>query len=172
MPSEPFRRASLGLGGNIGDPVRSMAEALQALDAREDCHVTAVSRLYRTPPWGKTDQDWFFNACALVETTLAPEPLLDTCLAIERDMKRERKERWGPRTIDIDVLTYEGVAQSGGRLELPHPRMTGRGFVLTPLADIAPGLVIEGRTVADWLEEADVTGIEPASAGPDWWRTT
>ena len=172
MPSEVFRRAALGLGGNIGDPVRAMADALQALDARQDCRVVAVSRLYRTPPWGKTDQDWFFNACALVETTLSPEALLDTCLGIERDMKRERKERWGPRTIDIDVLTYEGVAQAGGRLELPHPRMTGRGFVLMPLADVAPVMEVEGRTVADWLAEADVTGIEPASAGSEWWRVT
>ena len=168
MSSETLRRASLGLGGNIGDPAHSMAEALKALDARPDCRVIAVSRLYRTPPWGKTDQDWFFNACALVETTLAPEALLDTCLGIERDMKRERKERWGPRTIDIDVLTFEGVEQSGGRLELPHPRMTGRGFVLMPLADIAPGLVVAGRAVADWLGDADVAGIEPASTGPEW----
>ena len=168
MSSEPFRRATLGLGGNIGDPVRAMAEALRALDARPDCRVVAVSRLYRTPPWGKTDQDWFFNACALVETALAPEALLDACLTIERAMKRERKERWGPRTIDIDVLTFEGVAQSGGRLELPHPRMTGRGFVLMPLADIAPGLAVAGRSVAEWLEEADTAGIEPASAGREW----
>ena len=170
MPSEVFRRATLGLGGNIGDPVKAMAEALQALDARADCRVLAVSRLYRTPPWGKTDQDWFFNSCALVETTLAPEALLDTCLDIERAMKRERKERWGPRTIDIDVLTFEGVEQSGGRLELPHPRMTGRGFVLMPLADVAPALEVAGRTVADWLQEADIAGIEPASAGPEWWK--
>ena len=172
MPSETFRRATLGLGGNIGDPVKAMAEALRALDARADCRVLAVSRLYRTPPWGKTDQDWFFNSCALVETTLAPEALLDTCLGIEREMKRERKERWGPRTIDIDVLTFEGVAQSGGRLELPHPRMTGRGFVLMPLVDVAPMLDVEGRTVADWLKDADVKGIEPASAGSDWWTLT
>ncbi|WP_439627360.1 2-amino-4-hydroxy-6-hydroxymethyldihydropteridine diphosphokinase [Shinella sp.] len=172
MPSEPFRQASLGLGGNIGDPVRAMAQALQALDARPDCRVTAVSRLYRTPPWGKTDQDWFFNACALVETLLEPEPLLDTCLGIERDMKRERKERWGPRTIDIDVLTFEGVAQAGGRLELPHPRMTGRGFVLMPLADVAPALEVQGRTVESWLKDADVAGIEPASAGAEWWKIT
>ncbi|MCJ8052065.1 2-amino-4-hydroxy-6-hydroxymethyldihydropteridine diphosphokinase [Shinella curvata] len=168
MSSEVFRRASLGLGGNIGDPAMAMAQALRTLDARPDCRVTAVSRLYRTPPWGKTDQDWFFNACALVETTLAPEALLDTCLGIERYMKRERKERWGPRTIDIDVLSYAGVEQSGGRLELPHPRMTGRGFVLMPLADIAPDLVVAGRTVGDWLKQADVTGIEPASAGSEW----
>ncbi|MGD9476584.1 2-amino-4-hydroxy-6-hydroxymethyldihydropteridine diphosphokinase [Shinella sp. G-2] len=172
MPSEPFRRATLGLGGNIGDPVRSMADALQALDARVDCRVLAVSRLYRTPPWGKTDQDWFFNACALIETTLAPEALLDTCLGIEREMKRERKERWGPRTIDIDVLTYEGVEQAGGRLELPHPRMTGRGFVLMPLADVAPDMDVEGRTVEAWLGDADIAGIEPASAGSDWWQVT
>lgn len=172
MSSETFRRATLGLGGNIGDPAHAMAEALRALDLRADCRVLAVSRLYRTPPWGKTDQDWFFNACALIETTLAPEPLLDICLGIERDMKRERIERWGPRTIDIDVLTYEGVEQAGGRLELPHPRMTERGFVLMPLADVAPSLEVEGRPVTAWLEAADVAGIEPASAGPDWWRTT
>lgn len=171
MSSETFRRATLGLGGNIGDPVRAMAEALRALDARPDCRVVAVSRLYRTPPWGKTDQDWFFNACALIETRLGAEPLLDTCLAIERDMKRERKERWGPRTIDIDVLTYEGVEQSGGRLELPHPRMTGRGFVLMPLADVAPTLAVQGRAVESWLGEADIAGIEPASAGSEWWKT-
>ncbi|WLR98446.1 2-amino-4-hydroxy-6-hydroxymethyldihydropteridine diphosphokinase [Shinella sumterensis] len=172
MSSETFRRATLGLGGNIGDPAHAMAAALRALDARADCGVLAVSRLYRTPPWGKTDQDWFFNACALIETTLAPEPLLDICLGIERDMKRERIERWGPRTIDIDVLTYEGVEQAGGRLELPHPRMTERGFVLMPLADVAPSLMVEGRPVTAWLEAADVSGIEPASVGPDWWRTT
>ena len=172
MPSEVFRKATLGLGGNIGDPVQAMAEALRALDARPDSRVLAVSRLYRTPPWGKTDQDWFFNACALVETMLAPEALLDTCLDIERVMKRERKERWGPRTIDIDVLTFEGAEQSGGRLELPHPRMTGRGFVLMPLADVAPMLDVEGRPVGDWLKDADIAGIEPASAGPDWWTLT
>ena len=170
MPSEVFRKATLGLGGNIGDPVQAMAEALRALDGRADSRVLAVSRLYRTPPWGKTDQDWFFNACALVETMLAPEALLDTCLDIERVMKRERKERWGPRTIDIDVLTFEGAEQSGGRLELPHPRMTARGFVLMPLADVAPMLEVGGRAVADWLRDADITGIEPANAGPDWWK--
>lgn len=170
MSSEPFRRACLGLGGNVGDPVRAMAEALRMLDARPDCRVVAVSRLYRTPPWGKTDQAWFFNACALVETTLAPEPLLDACLDIERKMKRERRERWGPRTIDIDVLTYEGTQQAAGRLELPHPRMTERGFVLMPLADVAPDLVVAGRSVRSWLVDADVSGIEPAGDDPGWWR--
>ena len=162
--------ATLGLGGNIGDAAGSIARALTLLDRRDDCDVVAVSRLYRTPPWGKTDQAWFFNACAMVSTTLSPEALLDACLSIEREMKRERLERWGPRTIDIDVLTYDALKQTGARLEIPHPRMTARGFVLTPLADFAPGLLVEGRTVRDWLAQADRAGIEIAEEDPDWWR--
>ncbi|MBB3351780.1 2-amino-4-hydroxy-6-hydroxymethyldihydropteridine diphosphokinase [Rhizobium sp. BK049] len=171
LPEAASQSATLGLGGNIGDPVKAMATALQRLGGRDDCRVTAVSRLYRTPPWGKTDQSFFFNACAAVETRLPPEALLDVCLSIEREMKRERIERWGPRTLDIDVLTYGNVVQQAPRLELPHPRMTDRGFVLMPLADIAPGLLVRGRPVSDWLLEADVTGIEVADDSGDWWRS-
>ncbi|OWV75030.1 2-amino-4-hydroxy-6-hydroxymethyldihydropteridine pyrophosphokinase [Rhizobium sp. R339] len=170
MPEAALQSATLGLGGNIGDPVKAMAAALQSLDRRDDCRVSAVSRLYRTPPWGKTDQSFFFNACAAVETSLPPEALLDLCLSIEREMKRERIERWGPRTLDIDVLTYGDVVQEAPRLELPHPRMTDRGFVLMPLADIAPGLLVKSRTVGDWLSDADVAGIEVADNNRDWWR--
>lgn len=161
--------ATLGLGGNIGDPVHAMAEALRLIDARPDCRVRAVSAVYRTPPWGKTDQADFFNACALVETILPPVHLLDACLRIEREMKRVRTERWGPRTIDIDVLTYDDLRERHERLELPHPRMTERGFVLMPLADIAPGLSVSGRTVRDWLADADTNGIENAGLNADWW---
>ena len=170
VPDNLFHLATLGLGGNIGDPVKSMAAALTRLDADADCRVAAVSRLYRTPPWGKTDQSYFFNSCAAVETRLAPEALLDLCLSIEREMKRERIERWGPRTLDIDVLTYQGVEQDAPRLELPHPRMTERGFVLMPLADIAPELMVRGRAVADWLAGADIAGIEIADESRNWWR--
>lgn len=127
--------------------------------------------LYRTPPWGKTDQAWFVNACALIETALVPEALLDVCLSVERDMKRERVERWGPRTIDIDVLTYDDISQAGGRLEIPHPRMTERGFVLMPLADIAADMVVKEKPVATWLAEADVAGIERFGDNREWWRT-
>jgi 2-amino-4-hydroxy-6-hydroxymethyldihydropteridine diphosphokinase len=164
--------AWLGLGGNLGDPRDAMAKALRAIDADARSRVSAVSSIYRTPPWGRTDQPDFLNAAAGVETERSPRELLDLCLEAEAGLKRVRAERWGPRTIDIDVLTYEGVAQAGGRLELPHPRMTGRGFVLMPLADIAPAMEVEGRAVADWLKEADVAGIEPASAGSEWWRVT
>ncbi|MBY5766107.1 2-amino-4-hydroxy-6-hydroxymethyldihydropteridine diphosphokinase [Rhizobium leguminosarum] len=169
MPEAASQSATLGLGGNIGDPVKAMAAALRRLNGRDDCRVTAVSRLYRTPPWGKTDQSFFFNACAVVETRLEPVALLDVCLSIEREMKRERIERWGPRTLDIDVLTYGDVIQDAPRLELPHPRMTDRGFVLMPLADIAPGLRVRGRAVSDWLSDAEVTGIEIADDSRDWW---
>ena len=162
--------AALGLGGNIGDPVAAMARALQQIDEREDCRVICVSALYRTPPWGKTDQADFFNGCAIIETQLQPEALLDACLDIERGMKRERRERWGPRTIDIDILTFDGCEEKSARLELPHPRMTERGFVLKPLSDIAPDLIVHGKTVADWLAATVTEGIEQVSEDGNWWR--
>lgn len=170
VPDNPFRLATLGLGGNIGDPVRAMAAALATLDARADCRVAAVSRLYRTPPWGKTDQSYFFNACAAVETRMAPESLLDLCLSIERDMKRERIERWGPRTLDIDILDYDGQSIHTDQLTIPHPRMKERAFVLMPLIDVAPDYRIEGRALTDWLSGADSAGIEIADESRDWWR--
>ncbi|MDE1992901.1 MAG: 2-amino-4-hydroxy-6-hydroxymethyldihydropteridine diphosphokinase, partial [Rhizobiaceae bacterium] len=117
-----------------------------------------------------TDQSFFYNSCAAIDTTLAPEALLNLCLDIERDMKRVRIERWGPRTIDIDILTYGNLDQVEPLLTIPHPRMTERGFVLMPLADFAADLVVRGRSVADWLVEADVQGIEVADQDRDWWR--
>ncbi len=154
----------------MGDPKSAMAEALRRIDGRSDCRITAVSKLYRTPPWGNVDQDWFFNACAGLETTLEPLALLDVCLGIEKDMKRERILRWGPRTIDIDVLTYDTIEQKTERLTLPHPRMLERGFVLLPLADYAATMIISGQSVAQWLAHADVTGIEMFDADVNWWR--
>ena len=105
------QKAWLGLGGNIGDPVTSMAKALRALNERSETRVLGVSPVYKTPPWGKTDQAWFHNACAEVETSLDPEALLAACLDVEKHLKRQRLERWGPRIIDIDVLAYEGLEE-------------------------------------------------------------
>ncbi|WP_204326761.1 2-amino-4-hydroxy-6-hydroxymethyldihydropteridine diphosphokinase [Rhizobium lusitanum] len=170
-PEDAAVRATLGLGGNLDNPVHAMALALRTLDARADCQVISVSRLYRTPPWGKTDQSFFYNSCAAIDTTLAPETLLDVCLDIERQMKRVRIERWGPRTIDIDVLTYGDLERIESLLTIPHPRMTERGFVLMPLADFAADLVVKGRTIGNWLESVDVEGIEIANESRDWWRT-
>ncbi len=161
--------AALGLGGNIGDPPAAMAQALDAFSRHESCRLVAVSHLYSTPPWGKVDQADFFNCCALIETSLTAEALLDLGLDIERGMKRVRIERWGPRTIDIDVLTYGDEHVMTERVEIPHPRMTERAFVLMPLADIAPDIVVNGRRVLDWLEDADKTGIVRANEQREWW---
>ena len=163
-------RAHLGLGGNLGEPRTAMAAALKAIDARADCTVAAVSRLFRTPPWGKTDQPDFLNACAAVETDLAPRDLLNVCLETEQAFKRVRAERWGPRTLDIDVLDYGGRPHADEALTLPHPRIAERAFVLVPLADIAPGLIFGGRTLAEHLELIDAGGIEPVTADGTWWQ--
>lgn len=168
MP-EKMRLATVGLGGNIGDPPAAMAQALAAFAADENCRLLAVSHLYSTPPWGKTDQADFFNCCALIETSLSPEALLDLGLDIEKSMKRVRIERWGPRTIDIDVLTYGDDHVLTERIEVPHPRMTERAFVMMPLADIAPDMMVNGKTVSDWLGLVDKTGMKRANEKQEWW---
>lgn len=170
LPESGAVSATLGLGGNIDDPVHAMAAALRALDERADCRIIGVSRLYRTPPWGKTDQAFFYNSCAALETTLPAPELLSLCLDIERNLKRVRIERWGPRTIDIDILTYGDQTIDRPDLHVPHPRMTERGFVLMPLADIAPAMLVGNRSVEAWLSSADVRGIEVADADSGWWH--
>ncbi len=162
--------AAIGLGGNIGEPTVTMAKALAKLDARADIDVLAVSALYRTPPWGKTDQAWFFNACALLGTTLSPEALLDVCLSVETELGRVREDRWGPRTIDLDVLLHGDFHSDDATLTVPHPRMTERAFVMVPLADIAPDALINLQNVEAWASQADGAGIEQLSADGSWWR--
>ncbi|WP_136656890.1 2-amino-4-hydroxy-6-hydroxymethyldihydropteridine diphosphokinase [Nitratireductor sp. XY-223] len=162
--------AALGLGGNIGDPPVSMARALRMLDETDGIAVSAVSRLYRTPPWGKTDQDWFFNCCAMVETKIAARDLLETCLDIERRLKRRRRERWGPRIIDIDVLTFADRMIDEEGLVVPHPHMHERAFVLLPLMDIAATIQVRGRPLSDWAKQADGAGIEIVSEDGAWWK--
>ena len=161
--------ALLGLGGNLEDPPARMSAALHLLQADDAVDVIAVSRLYRTPPWGKTDQDWFFNSCALVRTALDPQALLDACLSAERQLKRVRRERWGPRIIDIDVLTFADQTIDEDGLRIPHPHMHERAFVLLPLLDIAADLVVNGRSVSQWAARADASGIEIVSEDSNWW---
>ncbi|SDA41169.1 2-amino-4-hydroxy-6-hydroxymethyldihydropteridine diphosphokinase [Mesorhizobium qingshengii] len=167
--SGPNSTVYLSLGGNLGDPAKSMGAALRMLDADGDTRVTGVSSLYRTPPWGKLDQPDFLNAAAEISTRLAPRALLDLCLDAEHKLKRVREERWGPRLIDIDILVFgERVIHETG-LEVPHPRMLERAFVLAPLAEIAPGLVVGGRSITDRLVAVDTSGIERLPSGRDWW---
>ena len=152
-------RAAIGLGGNLGDVAQAFADALAALDARADARVVARSSVWRTPPWGKTDQPDFLNLCALVDTTLAPHALLDVCLALETAAGRVRFERWGPRVLDIDLLAYGDLSLADERLVVPHPRMFERAFVLAPLAEIAPGLRVGGRVVSELAREIGAAGL-------------
>jgi dihydropteroate synthase len=142
-------RVVLALGGNVGDKAKSLRRALRAIASEPGIELTGVSRLYRTAPWGKTDQDWFVNACALGLTSLKPEALLERVKRLEVELGREPTERWGPRIIDIDLIAYDDVTLKTGRLTLPHPELFNRAFVLVPLADIAPDLVIAGIRVGD-----------------------
>jgi 2-amino-4-hydroxy-6-hydroxymethyldihydropteridine diphosphokinase len=143
--------ATLGLGGNLGDPVAAFAAALARLRDHAAVELKAVSSVWRTAPWGKLDQPEFRNLAVLIETALPAEDLLQLCLAIEREGGRERRERWGPRTLDIDILTYGGQVIDRPGLQIPHPRIAERAFVLAPLAEIAPELLIGGRTAAELL---------------------
>ncbi|HEV7439787.1 MAG TPA: 2-amino-4-hydroxy-6-hydroxymethyldihydropteridine diphosphokinase [Methylobacterium sp.] len=154
-------QAYLGLGSNIGDKAAMLAAAIDGLAATPGIAVTARSRDYRTPPWGDTDQDWFLNAAIGVETTLSPHALLEACLSVEAALGRVRERRWGPRVIDIDVLHYAGAEVSDECLVLPHRFVRERAFVLVPLAEIAPDLVIGGETVTQALAKLDAAGIEP-----------
>ena len=139
----------LALGGNVGDKAASLRRALRAIAGEPGIELTAVSRFYRTAPWGKTDQDWFVNACALGRTSLEPEVLLERIKRLEVELGREPTERWGPRVIDIDLIAYDEVTLKTERLTLPHPELFNRAFVLMPLTEIAPDLVIAGVRVGD-----------------------
>ena len=152
-------KAFLGLGSNVGDMTAMLDRAVSGLAATPGITLLARSADYRTPPWGKTDQPWFLNGAVAVDTELDPHDLLDACLRIEQELGRVREERWGPRLIDIDVLAYEGAAVNDARLVLPHRFVRERAFVLVPLAEIAPDLVIGDERVVDALAKLDRTGI-------------
>ncbi len=145
----------IGLGANLGDRARTMDLALQRLAAAPGVAVEAVSPFYETAPWGKTDQPPFLNAAACLDTGLTPHEILRLCQRIEQSLGRKRLEKWGPRTIDLDLLHIPGLTMEEEDLTLPHPYLTRRAFVLAPLADIAAGEVVEGKTVADWLAAAE-----------------
>ncbi len=157
----PPAQAIIGLGANIGDPPAQLRDALAALAATPAIGSLVASSLYRTPPWGPVPQPSFVNAVALVETTLGPRALLQRLLEIERAAGRVRDMRWGPRRLDLDLLAYGDQTIDEPGLSVPHPRLHERAFVLLPLAEIAPGLVLPGRgRVADLLAGVDCGGVE------------
>lgn len=150
-------RASIGLGGNLGDVRPRLEAAIARLAGEPGLALTGRSRFYRTPPWGPVPQPDFVNAAIAVDTTLSPHALLDVLLETERAFGRVRDgERWGPRTLDLDLLLHGDLVLDDDRLSLPHPRIAERAFVLLPLADLDPARVVPGRgRVADLLRAVD-----------------
>lgn len=138
-------QAYLGLGSNIGDRESQLNDAIKILNEYDGINVSNISSIYETAPVGYTEQPNFLNLCVEIQTTLTVLQLLECCLKIEECLHRVRKERWGPRTLDVDILLYGEEMIDLPNLSVPHPRMNERAFVLIPLNDIAAN-VIEPRS--------------------------
>lgn len=153
--------ALLALGANVGDVRATLEHAVEMICDGDLVRLRARSSDYRTPPWGVEQQPEFVNLCIAVETNLSPGGLLERAQHIEATLGRSRagETRWGPRAIDIDLLAYDDIVVSEPGLELPHPHLFERAFVLVPLAEIAPNRIIAGRRVRDALAGVDTTGI-------------
>jgi 2-amino-4-hydroxy-6-hydroxymethyldihydropteridine diphosphokinase len=154
--------AHIGLGSNLSGPETQLQRALQALEQLPQSRLRRSSHFYRSSPWGETAQPDFVNAVAEIETKLAPRVLLNALLAIENDFGRKRsKQRWGPRIIDLDLLSYANCVVVEPGLQLPHPRMHERAFVLLPLAELAPGMQISAYgTVEELCRLLDAQGCQ------------
>jgi 2-amino-4-hydroxy-6-hydroxymethyldihydropteridine diphosphokinase len=154
--------ALIAMGGNLGSVRLTLDRAVAAFCDGREVRLRVRSSDYRTPPWGMTDQPDFVNLCLVVATDLGPWALLDRARRIETQFGRNRagEQRWGPRTLDIDIIAYDRLAIDEQSLTLPHPRALERAFVLVPLAEIGPDRKIGEVTVADALARLDTTGIE------------
>lgn len=156
----------IGLGSNLDDPPAQLEQACDALASLPDTGLRAVSSFYRSSPMGPQDQPDFCNAVAELETALEPEVLLDALQAIESRHGRVRRLRWGPRTLDLDLLVHGERVINTSRLQVPHPGLPERAFVLYPLAELARDLQVPGMgQVAEMLARTDATGIERMSSG-------
>ena len=161
----PVIQVCIGLGANLGDAADTLREAVEALDHREGITVREVSRFYRTPAWGREDQPDFINAVALLETSLTPRALLERLLAVETEFGRHRPdgERWGPRTLDLDLLLYGDAVIDEPGLRVPHPHLHERAFALVPLLDVLPEARIPGygaaRDAVSVLEMSNIRSL-------------
>lgn len=168
MATDPVSTAYVGLGSNLDVPEERIRRALRGLDGIARTRLVRHSRLYRTAPWGLAGQPDFVNAAARLSTALSPRELLDALLAIEREQGRRRDgPRWGPRTLDLDLLVHGAARLDEPGLSLPHPHIAQRAFVLLPLAEIAPDLAIAGvGRVDDLLAAVDASGCVPLDEAP------
>ncbi|RAJ55451.1 2-amino-4-hydroxy-6-hydroxymethyldihydropteridine diphosphokinase [Streptomyces sp. Amel2xB2] len=156
------QQAVIALGGNMGDRLERLQSAVDALADTPGLKVLAVSPVYETEPWGVEpgSQPSYLNAVVLVRTTLPPGSLLERGHAIEEALERVRDEHWGPRTIDVDIVTYQDVVSDDPRLTLPHPRVHERAFVLVPWHDVDPGAEVPGvGAVAELLAAVGREGV-------------
>lgn len=156
----PTHRAAIALGSNLGNPRAIVEAALKTLAHTPTLTLVRQSGLYQTAPVGPPQPD-YINACAIVATPLEPPALLQTLLAIEQQFGRVRRERWGPRLLDLDLLLYDDLVLETPTLHIPHPRMQERAFVLVPLAEIAGEWVepMSQRAIADLVQMVDRTGV-------------
>ena len=152
--------AYVGLGSNLESPVEQLREALKELATLPLSRLLAASSLYASRPVGPQDQPDFINAVAALETCLSPLALLDQLQALEQQHRRRRQRHWGPRTLDLDLLLYANNAIDVSRLQVPHPQMTARAFVLLPLAEIAPSLNLFQQPLSAWLKRVEDQGLE------------
>ena len=145
--------AYVSLGSNMGDPLANVRFALKLMQEAERLEVDAVSPVFWTEPQGMRDQDWFANCVARirVDASLSPEDLLDAVAGVETGMGRVRSTHWGPRIIDIDILLFGDMEWNAPRLQIPHPRMCDRAFVLVPLMHLTPNILIRGLCPSQWL---------------------
>lgn len=152
----------IALGGNVGDVRETFRKAISNICGMTQAALTSRSSDYETPPWGDEKQKNFVNACIAIETDLDPHALLFTLHRIEQKFGRDRanERRWGPRTLDLDLLAYDDVTIAKPELTLPHPRLFERAFVLVPLAEIAPDRVIAGQTPRQALAQLSADGIK------------
>ncbi|MCL4439621.1 2-amino-4-hydroxy-6-hydroxymethyldihydropteridine pyrophosphokinase [Desulforamulus profundi] len=146
--------AYIGLGSNLGDKASYLEGALAWLAGTPGIQLVRVASLYQTAPWGKTDQDWFLNTVAEVATDLSPTELLQALLDIEKNLGRTRDVKWGPRTIDLDLLLYGKEQVDLPGLRVPHPRLAERAFVLVPLAELCPDMILPEGPVKELAERA------------------
>jgi 2-amino-4-hydroxy-6-hydroxymethyldihydropteridine diphosphokinase len=153
--------ALIGIGSNVGDKAGNIRRAVALLCADGAVRLVRLSRLFRSEPWGILDQDWFVNGAASVATDVPPRELLRRCLAVEDEMGRVRRQKWGPRLVDVDVLTYRGETIDMPDLKVPHPFIEQRSFVVLPMMDLAPDEVVRGRRVRELLAALSPDGTVP-----------
>jgi 2-amino-4-hydroxy-6-hydroxymethyldihydropteridine diphosphokinase len=157
-----MKRIYLGLGSNLGRPLQYLGAGLQALQNLQHASLIAVSRIYQTKPMGGPEQDDYFNLAALIAYSGSLDEALDHCQTIELCNQRLRTERWGPRTLDIDLLYAWNYVSNTPRLKIPHPRLTERLFVLAPLLELpeADTISISGQALSEWAVQQDQTQVQ------------